>query len=466
MIALGAIASIASADYFKTCEEIIAGGGVDGKTQYSSISIRALRNDTRYTMFKLTDLPNTNIPFMKYGKGYDFVNNKDGFHICNEDMIAAGKCAKEDAFTIRQEETAVDFYVSNVKYNDEFRGYTNIVDKSGIYCVLGYHESPEKSFEVTTSQAFGSLGVPEYYLMTFMKKYLFPLDIVIFIYQFSQIFKSHRKPVSVLTTGPFFALAISLLAYHTLELSKLSLENSTPEYKQQNIACWVAFFDLAHTGLFLLMVSLFYTLSRGAFILGEVRPSKTFVGLSMFVAFVKVYTSTTNFGEDYNKFDLLMLYADIFAYLPVWILMFKHSKATQKTITDPEVKRKFTASRRLTIFTPISLFVIGAFSSFTLSYMSSKQFLETNSDIDPAKDFEKVFIHNLENILVHAKTWSFLENMSGFSIPIILIGYNIIWRNHSDSFKPIEGEDLNGCESFDIKDIVEKPIQLDTEKKN
>ncbi len=419
---------------FKFCREFTS-QPADAQEQ-QGVNITLLQDST-VLLFGLKDLPDTNIPLL-YDEKYNLKENRDGFVLCTEELVASGECSKIGEFRIKKtadlQQPLLNMFA---KKGDQF---FYPINNSGVYCLYGYHSSEEPGVEYRFYKPYGSLTSSDAKKWKFVTFVAIPLAIILLLgFGAKFLFTKRKGDKTSLVFGSVDAacslMSIMLFNYYMLLTTKLNVfdvEGYSPLQGEFffGLLSNRVLFEYSSSIMHLLVYSFLLAFSKGGngtVYDQSVKPTRAYGYVCLAILFASVWVQTGLYGI-YERFDLLMNLINNFGYYVIWGFIFQYSKITISEITNESTKRKFIRSRRLTIFTPVFLSLISGFSMIALSFNASQNFVQEHPEIDPVKDMDKVFIHTMENSNSRSIILAVLENLPSLSFFIIILGYSAIWQ--------------------------------------
>lgn len=445
-ISVLALASLALAGkQFKTCVDF--GGSTIHDKQTPGFNI-TVKEDTSLLIYRLKDLPYTNIP-LGYDKDYDLEQNEDDFKICDEQMVSKGECSTigEFSFKTKGDKSLISSPIVNVFAKPGFQTFYPI-QEPGVYCFIGTHEYPENCVFTKFIQPHGYLPVDQYWKMILFSHLISPIDCLIALFAIIKLVKlrlnKDNQSVSVLGRQ-IFGFAIVNAIYKVGNMYSLRALNHTG-FTFWNFATAFLSNPFRLGSLFTLM-SLLYAFANGyggLLYSDECKTSKKFIFLNFL--YLVAIQNTELVPPNLNGADLVYYRICRVSYVVSLVGMvfiyIKSSKATLNKIEDKVMKRNYKLSRNLAIFSPILLFLTSVMAMTVWGYKSSLDVMKT-STLDVL--MEKIVINAVESKVRHRFIWALLENMTSFSWTVIALGFMIIWRKQltvNDNTSEVEKTDL------------------------
>ncbi|CCH44918.1 putative membrane protein [Wickerhamomyces ciferrii] len=433
---------------FKRCQPI-ADPKLSDKHQ-PSIDIKNVHQDTHVLLFHITDLPKTNIPF-DFNDRYDFQNGD--MKLCTQDLINSGECTTEEGFTLTIDKDLElnDTIVNKVIKVGETFHYP--IEKPGVFCAIGYHESRKPQLKINHSQPFGFITL-EQHIFKDILYYINFFSIGLLMLFISKKMKDQRNstkhqylPSTMLN---IFLTSLSFLPVYINQYLVLMLKEGYDKVNKVN----EFYMGLIINGLLLMNFSItfmglthLYAACMNSRSVSEIKNDKLF---KVYIGLIVLYPFGT-FIKESEQFKIPVV--ESLRY-PSGLLILGITFAVSKiplndSKLDLNYKLKFQKTRRLAIFTTIGLWLISFIYESVNVFRQSFRIGDSINETSKLPYYQLKIILTLEDDAKYDVLSVFMNKIEYCAPLIIAIGAIFIWRG----VKYDTLEESNGSVDQSTKDV-------------
>lgn len=482
-------------DYFTTQPSI-------GEFGQQGINFTFLTESTLLIMSE-AEAGNSNAPLV-FNDDYNLFNKEDpmDFGICNESMVEMDEynsCLKVGTFNVHHRTNPAMFKATVIntvgQTNDTF---FYPVEKSGKYCFYGYHSSEEPGIQYKFIKPYGSLNPIDdgkYKVLTLL---IIPLEIAAAVFMVINciLISKKAKKLGISTEklktvinpkgGIIFLCFVTLMYHYQIynQLNFLKTAGYDDDFDDgvDKIGHYVyIFLNVLVVFCYQQVLYVLFIFSHGCFAIlrDEIKPSdnKKFKIISYTILMAKfvqlLELKFPNFGFNFSNIinALIGFIIPIFGDLLMYIMIWKSSRKTALEITNLATKRKFKKSAKLVLLIPISLQILSIFLG--IAFMS-KISLNDNLNFQNYSTTSPNLDESARSIIVETEMEKFYTtslimpifgNLIEFSLPLIIIGLGLIWRQDDSIMEKLANDDRSTRDNDLESASVEKASIEMNEKK-